>query len=126
MSQTKTTELPDSMWVYAVHEQAQALDRIHRTSFKGRKITGVSYDELVDILGKPTFPNANSDGSVQKSWVLVWDSEVYEIYDYNTFDEDYTVRFNTFWHIGTHEDKYPIDLAELIEEIAQSRRNGKN
>ncbi|QDP58435.1 MAG: hypothetical protein Unbinned6046contig1000_4 [Prokaryotic dsDNA virus sp.] len=126
-SQTKITELPDSMWVHAVHEQATALDKLHLTSFKGYRITNVSYDQLVDILGKPTFPNANSDGTVQKSWVLVWDSKVYEIYDYHTFDEQYTIRFNTFWHIGSHEDANPLDLVELIQNIAKSRKeNGTN
>ena len=108
------------MIVYEVHEQDLAFEHGHLTSYKGLKIHGVKYDTLVKILGKPTFPMSNSDGSVHRSWVIRWDSATYELYDYNTFDEYFTTHHNTTWWVGSSEGVHTLDFINLIEEIASS------
>ena len=117
------TLLPDSMIVYEVHEQDLAYEHGHLTSFKGLKIHNVTYDQLVKILGKPTFPMPNSDQSVFRSWVIRWDGATYEVYDYNTFDEHYTTTYNTTWWVGSSEGVHTLDFVNLIEELTKNQKD---
>lgn len=117
------TNLPDSFEVFAVDEQDLAYKYGHLTSFKGLKIHNVTYDQLVKILGKPTFPMPNSDHSVFRSWVIRWDGATYEVYDYNTFDEHYTTTYNTTWWVGSSEGVHTLDFVNLIEELAKNYKD---
>jgi hypothetical protein len=57
-----------------------------------------SYPQLVRALGEPTFDKASGDDKVQKEWVVQFKGNVFTIYDWKTFDEEYTMnklgRFN--------------------------------
>lgn len=117
------TNLPETFWVFSVDEQDLAYDYGHLTSFKGLKIHNVTYDQLVKILGRPTFPMANSDESVYRSWVIRWDGVTYEVYDYNTFDEHFTTTENTTWWVGSSDGVHTLDFVNLIEELAQDHKN---
>ncbi len=121
--ESQTNSLPDSMIVYEVHEQEQAYESGHLTSFKGLKIHNVTYNQMIKILGQPTFPMANSDKSVYRSWVIRWEGATYEVYDYHTFDETFTTTENTTWWVGSSEGVYTLDFVNLIQELATNQKN---
>jgi hypothetical protein len=69
-------------------------------TYKVGGISGVTYNELVEILGEPTFDEASGDNKVQKEWVCEYDGNVFTIYDWKTFDEEYTMNELTMWSVG--------------------------
>ena len=58
----------------------------------------ITYPQLISILGEPTYPEESGDNKVQKEWVVEYKGNVFTIYDWKTFDEEYTMnklgRFN--------------------------------
>lgn len=88
-------------------------------------LNDVTYDELVSILGEPTFDTPSGDGKVQKEWVVYFTypyelqgDKVYcfTIYDWKTYDEEYTITENRKWNIGGHSKLYGYELIEFIYE----------
>lgn len=108
-----------SLIVYKVHEQEIAQNYGVGTSDKGLRINAF-YDELVRVLGKPTFPIPNEDETVYRSWVCRWNSNTYEIYDFQTYSEEYTLNFNRSWNVGTNQDNYTLDFIEFIENAIKT------
>ena len=60
----------------------------------------VTYDELVGVLGEPTFPEESGDSKVQVEWVVEYCGELFTIYDWKTYDRDYTINKLDNFHIG--------------------------
>jgi len=59
------------------------------------------YRDLLGKLGAPTFePEDSGDGKVMYEWVFYNDDEVFTIYDWKTYDEEYTKYEYTDWHVG--------------------------
>jgi len=74
-------------------------DQVHLTHKVG-SINDLSYEELVSVLGEPTYPDASGDDKVQKEWVILFNGQVFTIYDWKTYDERYTMEENTDWNVG--------------------------
>jgi len=96
----------------------KALSLVGGTSRKG-KLVGFGYSELVDLMGEPTFTTASGDGKVQKEWVIVDGKNVFTIYDWKTYNEQYTMKELTVWHIGGKTSAY-----EFIDKM-ESKLNAK-
>jgi hypothetical protein len=107
--------------VYKVFEQEIAETYGITTSYKGIKLHA-TYDQLVKALGEPTFPLANYDETVQKSWVCRWNSSTYEIYDLNNFDEEYTMNFNKRWFINTDSQGDALEFANQVESLIHNKQ----
>ncbi len=75
------------------------------TSLKG--YVNLTYNQLVEVLGEPTFKEESGDGKTQKEWVVEVDGEVFTIYDWKTYDVEYTMnelnRFNVGGKTSAHD-----------------------
>jgi len=79
--------------------QQQAKGLVVGTSLRN-KIHGYKFRQLVEVLGQPTFPYESVDGKTTKEWVVLFNDEVFTVYDWKTFDEDYTTNQLTQWNVG--------------------------
>ena len=100
------------------------------TSLKGYLDYGITYDDLVDTFGDPTFlPEDSGDGKVNFEWVIDFDFEgsinTFRIYDWKV-DADWS-KLNTGrmeeanewfggsrWHVGGKD--YAGDFIEKVSE----------
>ena len=87
-----------------ITKQENALKLIGGTSLKDR-LVGFNYKQLVAAFGEPTFPTESDDGKIQKQWVFVRtkDNVVFTIYDWKTYDENFTTTMLQSWNIGSTE-----------------------
>lgn len=112
--------MSEGLIVYQVYEQDEAYKYGVHTSYKAIKLRA-TYDELVEVLGQPTFPMPNEDESVHRSWVCRWNSSTYEIYDYNTFSEEYTINFLRSWYINTDSEGDVLEFSKMVEGLIKNR-----
>jgi len=64
-------------------------------------LENVTYRELVELLGQPTYyPEDSGDGKIQFEWVIRYNDEIFTVYDWKTYDENYTRNELTTWSIG--------------------------
>lgn len=69
------------------------------TSLKGYVYT--TYSRLVEIFGEPTYlPEDSGDGKVNFEWVFEFNGEIFTIYDWKTYDPEYSMTQLEKWHIG--------------------------
>jgi len=97
--------------LYKIQNQKTALKVIGGTSLKGY-ITGYTYSQLVEVMGEPTFSTESGDGKIQKEWVIRDGNDVFTIYDWKTYDVEYTTTQLTRWNIGGK-----VSAANFIEKI---------
>ena len=98
--------------VYEISDQVSATyDSVG--TYKVGVINEITYGELEEILGQPTFSARSYDEKVQKEWVVDFDGEIYTIYDWKTYDERYTMEELTNWNIGGKTSA--LDFIEYIE-----------
>jgi len=81
------------------------------TSLKGYFY--ITYRQLVDLLGQPTFPEQSGDGKVQVEWVVEYKGEIFTIYDWKTYDRGYTE--NTLGKFNVGGKFYAVDLIDYLE-----------
>jgi len=86
---------------FKITNQENALKLIGGTSLKDRLI-GWNYKQLTVTFGEPTFGKVSSDGKIQREWVFTRtsDNTVFTIYDWKTYDENYTTSINQNWNVG--------------------------
>lgn len=101
------------------------------TSLKGYLDYGITYEDLVDTFGEPTFlPEDSGDGKVNYEWVIDFDFEgsinTFRIYDWKTESAEWS-KLNTGrmeeanewfggsrWHVGGKD--YAGDFIEKVSE----------
>ena len=87
--------------------------RTNGTSLSGNIYT--TYSELVKLFGEPTYHWPSDDGEVQKEWVFEdEDKNVFNIYDWKTYDWKYTMYKNEKWNVGSKGS--PTDFILWVEE----------
>ena len=85
------------------------------TSLKGY-LYGVTYAQLVKTFGQPTFnPEDSGDGKVNFEWVFKFNDEIFTLYDWKTYDVEYTINELTTWNIGGKT--YYGDFSTHIEKL---------
>ena len=75
------------------------------------KLRGVTYYELFNTLGQPTYDNDSYSDKTQLEWVIEWQDEVYTIYDWKTYDREYTINELNTWSIGSKVPSYAFEEA---------------
>ena len=90
------------------------------TSLKGY-LHNTTYAQLVEAFGQPTFnPEDSGDGKVNFEWVFEFNGEVFTLYDWKTYDVQYTINELTTWNIGGKT--YYGDFSNYIEEVLNSKQ----
>jgi hypothetical protein len=76
-------------------------------SFKmtdGTSLSGLvtaNYNQLVELFGEPTLSEPSGDNKVQKEWVVEYKDKFYTIYDWKTYDLEFTMNETFKWHVGS-------------------------
>jgi hypothetical protein len=91
-----------------------AINRIGGTSLKGY-IKEYNYSQLVAVFGQPTFSEPSDDGKVQKEWVFDYQGDVFTIYDWKTYNNEFTTKYLDTWNIGgkVNANKF-VDAVEAL------------
>jgi len=82
-------------------------------------LTGVTYAQLVKTFGQPLYsPQDSGDGKVQFEWVFLHNGEVFTLYDWKTYDIEYTINELKRWNIGgkTYAGRFVEDIMEEINK----------
>ena len=106
------------------------------TSLKGHLSYGITYNDLLDYLGRETF-GESGDGKVKNEWVLEFETEengiqLFTIYDWKSESPEFARNevgsleeaksvFGSRWHIGGKD--YAGDFVEFIEEEIKKVEN---
>ena len=83
------------------------------TSLKG--YIYITYSQLVDLLGQPTFPEQSGDGKVQVEWVVAYGDDIFTIYDWKTYNRYYTENALERFNIGGKS--YAGDFISYLESL---------
>jgi hypothetical protein len=81
------------------------------THLKG--YVNATYNQLVDILGHPTFPEESGDGKIQVEWVVKFEGEIFTIYDWKIYDRNYTENNLGKFNVGGKH--YAMDFIDYLE-----------
>jgi hypothetical protein len=79
------------------------------TSLKG--YTKATYKRLVEVLGPPTFSEASLDDKTQVEWVVKFRNNYFTIYDWKTYDREYTMNELQIFHVGGKIDAFNFIVA---------------
>ena len=79
------------------------------TSLKG--YTHATYKRLVEVLGPPTFSEASLDDKTQVEWVVKFKNNYFTIYDWKTYDREYTMNILEIFHVGGKIDALDFIIA---------------
>ena len=81
--------------------KADELDNVNLSGYKVGELNGFTYNQIKKALGKPTFnPSDSGDGKVQYEWVVLYDGKIFRVYDWKTYDIEYTMNELTTWSVG--------------------------
>lgn len=72
-----------------------------------------SYSELVEVLGEPTLNEPSGDNKTQIEWVLEFNGDLFTIYDWKTYDREYTINELSRFNIGGYSS--PFELIDYLE-----------
>lgn len=82
-------------------------------------LNGVSYAQLIQAFGQPLYnPEDSGDGKVNFEWVFKHNGNVFTLYDWKTYDVEYTINELDRWNIGgrMYAGYFVEDLMNLIKE----------
>jgi hypothetical protein len=71
---------------------------INGTSLKGYLNT--TYSQLRALLGPSTFNKPSGDHKIQVEWVVEFQGQIFTIYDWKTYDREYTEQLLDMFHVG--------------------------
>jgi len=115
------TTIKSNIW--KLDSEKEGLDTLYRITtgtFKIASLKRVSYDDIVRVFGVPSINIPSGDDKVQVEWVFYFDGDnVFTIYDWKTFDRDYTLQELTTWSIGGHKKDY--DFLETLEDYFKNK-----
>jgi len=97
-----------------ITDKNQAFDMMHGTSKSGN-LFNTKYVDLIEAFGQPTFDQESGDGKVNFEWVFDFNGDTFTIYDWKTWDAEYTKNELTSWSIGSRV--YYGDFSDCVESI---------
>ena len=105
-----------------VYEEGESTPDI-RSSKQG-ELKDMTYNDLLDLLGEPTYPNASFDEKVQKEWVIEFTPSeekpcFLRIYDWKTYSCWDTINSLQVWSIGGEEGSQfnAFELTSLLKTL---------
>jgi hypothetical protein len=101
-----------------LRDQHFASNQACDTSLKG--YINATYKQLVAVLGEPTFSDASGDDKTQVEWVVKFGNSYFTIYDYKTYDREYTLNELDEFHIGGK-----TDTLDFINELENKLNENK-
>ena len=90
-------------------------DNTNFALWKVGELTDIKYSELVRILGEPTYNEESGDGKTQVEWWILLNEKYFTIYDWKTYNREFTLNGLDVWSIGGSSD--PTQLIELINSL---------
>jgi len=92
-------------------------DKVNGT-FKIGSLEGLYFKDLVAKLGEPTVIGSGDD-KVQYEWLMEFEDQIFTIYDWKTYDVEYTEQELTTWSIGGNDDSATIvnEFNDFIYEL---------
>ena len=91
-------------------EQFQVFDNytdVADGTWKVGSLNGIYYRDLVNKLGRPSVVGSGDD-KVQVEWVMKYKDEVFTIYDWKTYDPEYTEYELDTWSVGGNDQSAKI------------------
>ena len=85
-----------------IKEQFQVFDNytdVADGTWKIGSLNGIYYRDLVNKLGQPTVIGSGDD-KVQYEWIMKFEDQIFTIYDWKTYDAEYTEYELDTWSIG--------------------------
>lgn len=79
-------------------------------------LENVNYNELVKLLGNPTFSIQSLDEKIQVEWVMRINGHTVTIYDYKTYDREYTINKLRVWSVGGDDWGTCDELVNMIHK----------
>jgi hypothetical protein len=90
------------------------------TSLSGY-LHNTTYHQLCEAFGEPTYlPEDSGDGKVNFEWVFEFNGDIFTVYDWKTYDKEYTMNQLTTWNIGSKA--YYGEFSDHIESILKSTK----
>lgn len=90
------------------------------TSLKGY-LLDTTYIDLCDAFGEPTYmPEDSGDGKIHFEWVFDFNGETFTLYDWKTYDEEYSLTELTKWNVGGKV--FYGDFIDHIESVIYDKR----
>jgi len=90
------------------------------TSLKGY-LHNTTHAQLIEAFGQPTYtPEDSGDGKVNFEWIFEFNGEIFTVYDWKTYNVQYTINELTTWNIGG-KTSY-VDFSNYIEEVLNSKQ----
>jgi len=88
-------------------------------TYKVGSIDGITYDQLFNFLGEPTFDGPSGDDKTQVEWVVDFNGDVFTIYDWKTYDRNYTENSLTTWSVGGNQSGFELScyIESQIKEL---------
>ena len=103
-----------------IEDKMQARKATNMSAFRTYLGGAVTYNDLVDTFGEPTFtPEDSGDGKVNYEWTFYFDGDYFTIYDWKTYSPEYTRAQYTNWHVGGKAGVLMTDafVTNVLEEI---------
>ena len=88
-------------------------------TYKIGSLDGIYYRDLLTKLGKPTVIGSGDD-KVQYEWIMEFEGEIFTIYDWKTYDAEYTEYELDTWSIGGNANSAAL-LFAFKEYIYESK-----
>ena len=99
-------------------DEADYTSATHGT-YKIGSLHGYYYNDLISAFGEPTYsPDDSGDGKVQFEWVFKLKDNIYTLYDWKTYSENYTKNDLTTWSIGgkTEPAEFIFTITDKLQE----------
>jgi hypothetical protein len=93
-------------------------ETFNTTGSGGKGYIKATYNQLIEVLGEPTHSTPSGDSKVQKEWVVEFEGNIFTIYDWKTFDVDYTMNELDEFNVGgkAPANKFISALQEKINK----------
>ena len=102
-------------------EKIVVFDEMNAPDASGSSLKGyinATYDQLVEVLGEPTFDEPSGDNKTQVEWIVKYKDKyggvyLFTFYDWKTFDRNYTLNQLNRFNVGGKHSAY--DFIDYLE-----------
>ena len=106
--------------IKVIRNEQEALRLLGGTSLAG--YVNSDYMGLELALGEPVFDTESGDGKVQVEWVVMFKGNLFTIYDWKTYDRDFTEWSLKEFNIGSKTAR-GYEVAEFVDAVRNQIAN---